>query len=184
MAETTNRLNRKANSADLATIDVMLGNIAPPFEELYRTHDGMLLYREAHRGVKNWFKTKAAGIEFFPIRQWKGKSNEMRSGLLDFGWEEGDIQEWISEGIAFAEICHSANYFIVVSKGPKAGQIHYIEHDDYSDEPVAKNLEVFLNRLIANPAAFLFDMGCFTRYSDGQTETQWIPKKYISDRQY
>jgi hypothetical protein len=35
--------------------------------------------------------------------------------------------------------------------------------------------------VIKDPPGFLYQCGCFTRYSDGKTDIQWIPKEYVAD---
>jgi hypothetical protein len=31
------------------------------------------------------------------------------------------------------------------------------------------------------PAKFLYSMGCYTRFSDGETDKQWIPEQFVED---
>jgi hypothetical protein len=46
--------------------------------------------------------------------------------------------------------------------------------------PIAESFEEFLDSILADPADFLNHLGCYTRYSDGKTDIQWIPKEYVA----
>lgn len=60
-------------------------------------------------------------------------------------------------------------------------KIFYMDHDDFNEEPIADNVESLIDALLADPPQFLYDRGCYTRYSDGKTKRQWIPKQYVSE---
>jgi hypothetical protein len=173
-ARLSNNLNRPASKKALATIESLLGAAGEPFKELYRRHNGMVLYRDS--------RSHAAGVRFFPVEEWAARSEEMRDGMLAMGWDEEEVRmpAWLKKGIVFGEIPQSANYF-VVTVGRGAGKIHYADHDDFRNTPIAKKLEAFLDKILADPAGFLYKCGCYTRYSDGKTGIQWIPKEYVSD---
>ena len=56
-----------------------------------------------------------------------------------------------------------------------------MDHDGWIEEPIAENFDALLKQIIADPAGFLVERGCYTRYSDEETDTQWIPEEYIAD---
>src|SRR5262249_28444794 len=99
----------------------------------------------------------------------------------EMGWSEEDMPDWLRQGIAFAEIPHSANYFIIQPNGEDAGKVFYADHDDFQPAPFANSFEEFLDSIVANPADFLNRLGCYNRYSHGKTDIQWIPKEYVPD---
>jgi hypothetical protein len=70
---------------------------------------------------------------------------------------------------------------VIDTSGDKAGQVFFCDHDDFKTEPVAASFEDFLEIIVSDPPGFLYQCGCFTRYSDGNSEIQWIPKEYIPD---
>ena len=59
--------------------------------------------------------------------------------------------------------------------------IYYCDHDDFNTEPIAESFEGFLSMIVDDPPGFMLQRGCYTRYSDGKTDTQWIPKEYVPD---
>ena len=80
------------------------------------------------------------------------------------------------KGLAFATIATSANYFVVYN-----GKIYYSDHDGGDDRVWGENLELFFQRALSDPAQFLSDAGCYTRYSDGRTDRQFIPESFVHD---
>ncbi len=97
------------------------------------------------------------------------------------GFDEDDMPDWFHRGIVFGEIPQSANYFLIQSAGDNAGQVFYCDHDDFKTEPMASSFSDLLSMIVKDPSGFLYQCGCFTRYSDWKTDIQWIPRQYVSD---
>jgi hypothetical protein len=171
-AKVSNKLNPPASSDAIKEIKSHLGAAGEPFQKLYRKHNGLLLYWSS--------RARAAGVRFFPVEEWPTRSEEMREQLCAMGWDEEEFPTWLKTCIVFGEIPQSANYF-AVSVGKSAGKIYYVDHDSFETKPFAKGLEELLDRIQSNPATFLYKCGCYTRYSDGKTGTQWIPKEYLAN---
>jgi hypothetical protein len=172
LANVSNELNATADANALAEIELRLGVFAKSFQRLYGLHNGMTLYIDS--------KSSAADLCIFPIEDWENQTKGMADQLLDMGWEEERFPPWLPGAIAFGEIRESAYFFVVGTKESYAGQIFYLDHDDYVEEPLAQNLDVFLDMINADPAKFMYQRGCYTRYFDGKTDIQWIPKEYLS----
>ena len=138
------------------------------------------MYEElAPSGWRDGLQT--AGVTFFSISDWKAKSAEMRDSMAAMGFSDDEMPSWFSHGVVFGEIPRSANYFVIQSFGKSAAKVFYADHDDFNVEPIAESFDEFLGRIIANPADFLLRMGCYTRCSDGETDSQWIPAEYVAD---
>jgi hypothetical protein len=101
--------------------------------------------------------------------------------MTAMGFEEDDMPDWFHRGVVFGEIPRSANYFVIQPSGDGAGQVFYCDHDDLRTEPIAESFEDLLRMIVKEPPGFLYQCGCFTRYSDGKTDIQWIPKEYVPD---
>jgi hypothetical protein len=164
-------LNLPASAEALSEIESLLGEAGEPFKQFYGYHNGMVLYRDT--------LSVAAGVQFYPVEEWPARSQDMREELVEMGWEEDSMPAWLKQGITFGEIPHSANFF-VVGVGEDAGKIFYADHDDFRESPIAENLAELLDKIRTDPAAFLYERGCYTRYY-GHSDTQWIPKEYVSD---
>jgi hypothetical protein len=132
-------------------------------------HDGLLLYRDK--------KSDAAGIRFFPAAEWESRTAEMRESMEAMGIDTSDMPDWFHCGTVFAEIPESANYFVI----DNGGKVFYADHDDFGDEFIASSFDQFLDMIVDDPPGFLYRRGCYTRYSDGSTATQWVPKEYVAN---
>jgi hypothetical protein len=136
-------------------------------------HDGVLLYRDS--------KSDAAGIEFFKATDWHSRTKEMRDSMIAMGFAEDQMPDWFHRGVVFGEIPHSANYLVLQPDGNLAGNIFYCDHDDFRSEPMAASIEEFLSMIVDDPPGFMYRCGCYTRYSDGKSDIQWIPMEYVAD---
>lgn len=88
----------------------------------------------------------------------------------------------ILTGIAIAEVPHSGNYFVMPVAGPAAGKIFYADHDGWYESAFANNFQKFLAHVTRKPVSLLNEeFGCYTRFSDGKTDKQWIPEEYFPD---
>ena len=51
-----------------------------------------------------------------------------------------------------------------------------------NDPPLANSFEELIEIICTKPVHFLNDLlYCYTPVSDGKTDTQWIPKRYIAN---
>jgi hypothetical protein len=164
----------------MSSIEQLLGPAARTIKEFYANHDGVLMYEDSVSSHWSGGEFKAAGIAFFPVGDWRRKSNEMRETLLEIFNSAAATPAWLLQGIAFGEICHCANYFVIQPKGEDAGKIFYAEHDGFDTHSVAGSFGGFLDSILAGPAEFLYRYGCYTRYSDGKSNIQWIPKEHVA----
>lgn len=154
-----------ATDEDLAEIQRRLGPECDDMKALYSKCNGLLLYCQGE---------ETPGLALFPVEHWDDKNAERREWFEH--WDEDDLYEFQKHGIAFGEVCFSGNYFVWYE-----GTIYYADHDGGDDTPLGDTLLHFLDRIVADPAKFLYDVGCYTRYSDGKTDEQWIPGQYVPD---
>lgn len=159
-----NRCAPGASPEDIQNLRSQLGESSDELAELYSMHDGIQLYCQAD----------SPGIELSPISSWPKLNQEWKGWFVDL--EPDELWEFQAEGIAFGEVCFSGNYFVF-----HKGKVFYSDHDGGDDEPLAESFSAFLDRIMKDPAQFLEDVGCYTRYTDGKTDAQWIPKEYVRD---
>ncbi|MBL8795169.1 MAG: SMI1/KNR4 family protein [Planctomycetia bacterium] len=173
LARVINVVGKAGSMTAIAAVDTACSADAPALRRFVQRHDGVMLYQDE--------KSDAAGIEFFKATEWQVRTKEMRESMIAMGFEENDMPEWFHKGVVFGEIPHSGNYFVVQPSGIGAGRVFYCDHDDFQTEPLAESLEDLLSLIVKDPPGFLYQCGCFTRYSDGKTDIQWIPMAYIAD---
>ena len=129
----------------------------------------MLLFRDT--------ESDATAFELFPIADWPARTAEMRESMEAMGFDSGDMPGWFGAGVAIGQIPHSGNYFVV---GINDGKLYYADHDDFAEDSVTDDAESLIDSLVSDPPQFMYDRGCYARYSDGTSEKQWIPKEYVN----
>jgi hypothetical protein len=149
---------RPASAKQLARLAQLSGDAYATLVPLYRENDGLIFH--AHGDT--------AGLVVATIRELKKLNADWRKWFKDVPVEE--LYDYQRHGFAFATIHQSGNYFVAYQ-----GRIYYSDHDDAPAEPWSANLTAFFERALGDPVRFLEDAGCYTRYSDGRTDKQFIP---------
>ena len=173
LARLRHEVGRPASEKSLKAATELAGTAASTMTPFLKLHDGVVLYRDT--------LSDTAGVEFFKVADWKAKTAEMHEWTSGMGLDDDNWPDWIHRGVVIGDIPHSANYFVLQPDGQNAGRVYYFDHDDFQETPLAESLEELLKMIIEDPANFLLERGCYTRYSDGKTKTQWIPKEYVAN---
>jgi hypothetical protein len=174
LAKVRHVLNEPASPKSLAQVRKKLAGHADKVLAFYQRHDGFVLYRDTI--------SDAAGIELLPVAQWEEATDDMRDWFDHLTDEPENDPDHIVTGIAIATVPHSGNYFVIPVEGPAAGKIFYANHDGWYESAFADDFDDFLAHVTREPAKLLAEeVGCYTRYSDGKTDAQWIPEQYFPD---
>ena len=183
VAKVTNPRNAPADEKALTDLSRRLGPAAQSFEGLYRVCDGLVLYAQTQIRRRSYDPPYPAGLRFFPVKDWSRRTEEARDWIDTLLFDDEEPEDWMKNGLAFAEICHSGNYFLVQPDGSQVGKIFFQDHDSLWDweGPLAKDLDAFVDLIQTDPADFLYRMGCSTRFYDGRSQEQWVPETYIPD---
>ena len=65
-------------------------------------------------------------------------------------------------------------------EGPQTGKVFFVDHDDWREESFADSFDQFLTLVSTAPATLLSEtLGCIARYSDGHSDSQWIPIEFL-----
>jgi len=158
----THKLEAPAGSKELNKISKGIGDGAAEIVEFYEKYNGAQLYCQGD----------APALEFFPVGQWRLKQKEMEQMIF----EPDSAFEFQTKGTVFGEVPSSGNYLVLYQ-----GKVYYFNSDGGDDTPVADSFFAFLTRLCSDPAQLLHDLGGYTRYQDGKTDAQWIPKEYVPE---
>lgn len=173
-AAVTHRTGQPATNCELDELVRLLRTDDEEIRAFYQHYNGVTLYCDTC--------SDDAGISFFPINQWASISKHVHSDFREMGLDK--LYGELLDGVAIGEICHSANFFIYQTSPARRGAIYYLMHDPLYEEGLRfDSFSHLLEAIVADPAGFLYDLGCYTRYSDGMTDTQWIPKGYVEDRE-
>jgi hypothetical protein len=167
-------LNPPASQKAIEESSLLLGGYAPQATACLKRHNGFVLYRDT--------LSDAAGIELLPAEHWEEATQDMRYMFEHLADDPENDPDHIVTGIAFATVPHSGNYFVIPVAGPTAGKVFYANHDGWYESAFAADFNSFLVRVTRHPAKLLAEeLGCYTRYSDGKTDLQWIPEEYFED---
>ena len=158
-------LEASAAPGELERLRRILGPHATDVIELYSCHDGLELYVQGSE----------SGLMFHSASQWELATSTFKEEIEEWGRSEGDVFEFERRGVVFGEPVASGNWLLLYR-----GAVYYSNHDGAEDTPLAPTFSAFLDRIVEEPAKLLHDLGCYARYSDGTTDIQWIPERYVS----
>lgn len=137
----------------------------------YEQHDGFTLYADT--------RSDSFGIRLLPLGEISGATGHLREWVRDFH-DDDPLQ--ILSAYAIAEPPNCADGFYITTEGPNVGKVMQFVHDDWREEPLAATFTDFLGLIASDPIPLLIDLcGGYSRYSDGRTDTQWIPSAYTFD---
>jgi len=153
-----------AKRTELDELRRVAGSEAEWLLPFYSEFNGIIFHRHGD----------TAGLIVASIDKLETLNNEWREWFQDM--EPEDLYDFQREGLAFASIAASANFFVV-----HEGTVYYSDHDGGDDRVWGENLELFFERALSDPARFLSDAGCYTRYFDGSTDRQFIPESFMHD---
>lgn len=133
-------------------------------EPLYRRFNGVVFHENG----------ETAGLVVATVDEIEELNDEWHAWFEDC--EPDDLFDFQRDGLAFASIASSGNYFVV-----HGGQVFYSDHDGGDDAVWGDSVKDFFRRALADPPKFLCDAGCYTRYSDGKSAAQFIPESFSHD---
>lgn len=150
---------------DIGRIQARLGRFSAEFVDFYKKYGGISFHEQAESGV--------ASLCVHPIDNWALLYAEM-SDWFDDELVGGSI-DWLDSCVVFAEVPRSGNYFLIPLAGVDQGKIIYQDHDGLESEVYANSFAEFLCKFLRSPVEQMDRLGCHTRYSDNQTDKQWMP---------
>lgn len=163
-----------ASNESLETIRERLGALGTEVIAFYEQHDGCSLYCDSLSDV--------VGIELLSVEVWDEAIEDLRSWYRHLLEEPENDPDHIVTGIPFAMVPGSGNYFVMPVEGPNAGKVFYANHDGWYESAFANSFNEFLMRLTEDPVHLLNEeLGGYTRYSDGEGETDGIPEEFFPD---
>jgi hypothetical protein len=103
--------------------------------------------------------------------------------ITDLPEDEVDelLPEWIKDCVVIGEVPNSGNYFLVPLSGAERGKVFEFEHDGFEFIESGSDLADFLSRKSTVTHELLQEILTHTRYSDGESDTQWLCESYQYD---
>jgi hypothetical protein len=126
-------------------------------------------------------ETGTAFLAVHPFDAWEKLTADMAEwyDMVDEDELEETEIDWLEDGVSFAEVPSSGNYFVLARSGVHKGKVLYADHDGLEAEVYAESFNEFLIKFLSSPAEQIEHLGCYTRYSDGKTNRQWIPVESV-----
>jgi len=169
-----------ASRDDLLWLKEMLGPAYKPFAFLYILHDGMRLFVPTIARIKDE-KVEDGGFEYIPLNQMR-QSEQVIGQMLCDAIPDEELPEDAGELLAFVGVPMSGNLICIRTSGERRGELAELNHDcppgGFGHPKVLADL---LNLVRVGPEVFFVSAGGYTFYSDGQTEAQWRPLRYVAD---
>jgi len=100
--------------------------------------------------------------------------------MLDPDEAQELLPDWIDNYIAIGRVPGAASYFLVPMAGDFMGHVFEFDHDGF-EFTHRGDFDAFLGYLATVDARLLRDILAHTRYSDGETDAQWMPLEYKFD---
>ena len=156
---------------------------------LVELHNGFHLYQQRTNHKSGLDAQIGEGIEVFPVEFWAEKTHECREEWIEHCGEDGEDAELPYGPNDFLAIGHprgSWNYFHWVTRGPCKGRVYWwpwTMPPEGPDEFFTEDFPLFICALYYDPVYVLNEvLCCYSRYADGETETQWVPLRYAADQ--
>lgn len=97
--------------------------------------------------------------------------------------DESDLlPDWLENSLTIGEIPTTGNYYLMPTRGEHTGKVFLFDHDGFEFNERGGDLGEFLKRISTVDEAFVTELSGHTRYSDGETDTQWLAKEYLYDQ--
>lgn len=151
----------------------LFGDI-PQLTELYGRYGSVRLYVDTIGGDSAFYIATPD--------EWHGLRNHFQMWLDIVEDDDDDLPAWLDDMIVIGEIPASGNYYMVPTRGKKTGEVYLFDHDGFSFTRMGADLSAFLEYVTTVDDELIEEILTHTRYSDGETDTQWLAQEYLYDR--
>ncbi|WP_075186540.1 SMI1/KNR4 family protein [Teredinibacter haidensis] len=112
--------------------------------------------------------------------EWSELKGELMSWFdgLSVSEYEGLIPDWAKNAIVFGEIPNSSNYYLYRVDSLECGAIYEFVHDGFEFVKIENTFNEFIVYLSTITEELINSIQTYTRCSDGETDTQWLPVGY------
>ncbi len=160
-------------------------SVREPFLKRLRHIPELATFYEQYGSARLYCDTNGPDAAFFigDADDWGALKSSLSLWFRDLSAEEKGryLPEWIDACVVFGEIPMSGNYLLLPMSGEFAGHVYEFEHDGFEFIRRGRNFDEFLSYVSTVDDALIQDILCHTRYSDGETEIQWMADKYEFD---
>lgn len=145
--------------------------------------DQLMAFYSEFSSLRLYCDTRSSSSAFYLAKpsEWEQLKQELLSWIMMLGRTESrSIPDWTNSAVVFGEIPETGNYLMIPSTGANAGKIFLFDHETCDFEEEAPDLATYL-RIITTPnGELLKKIRANTRFSDGETATQWLAQEYLT----
>jgi hypothetical protein len=148
----------------------------PGFEDFYDTFGSITLYLDDRSGD--------AAVHIADPGQWEELHTRFSGWIEDLDEEEREevLPEWIDDALVIGEEPHTGNYFLVPTKGPKAGSVYLFDHDGFEFSQEASTLIKFVEKMLDPSNRDLSMIATHMRFAEGDRMVQWWIRELTDSR--
>ena len=144
--------------------------------------DQLLDFYSEFGSLRLYCDTNSTSSAFYLARpdQWAQLRQEFMLwvSMLDEDEAEEVLPAWLDSAIVIGEIPESGNYLLMPAGGELAGRIFLFEHDGFEFREEARDLESYLEKITTPGEALFQQIAAHTRYTDRETNIQWLVRDY------
>jgi hypothetical protein len=159
----------------LARLVGQLGDDLDQVPAFYRRWGSAHLYCDS--------RSSASAFYIAPPEHWPGLHQDFMDWVDNLEPDEAAeyVPPWVADAVTFAAVPRSGNYYLLALSGEQRGRVFEFEHDGFEFIEVSPDFASFIAHLCTVDAALIRTIRGHTRYSDGQTTTQWLAEEYLFD---
>lgn len=141
--------------------------------------DPLRIFLEQVSSLRLYCDNLSEASAFYIARpgEWEDLRSELDEWLVV---SEVTPPAWVSDAVVFAEIPNSSVYYLYLTTHEN-GFVYEYSGDGDEFTKVADCFEAFLDYISTPNSQLMETIQCYTRFSDGESEIQWLPQKYLHD---
>ena len=162
------------HATDPGAADVALLSEAPESLRSFFSEFGSLrLYCDAHSSSSAFYLARPS--------EWAQLQQEFLNWIRMLSADgQSMVPDWVEDCVVFGEIPETGNYLIMPRQGPEAGKVYLFDCQAFDFVEEAPDLSAYLLAITTPDEALYEKIRQHTRYSDGETATQWLVREYAS----
>ncbi len=137
-------------------------------KEFYCTFSELSLYYDEVSGD--------CAIHIADTAEWDSLAIHFTDWLESLNDEERTelLPDWLSDYVVIGEAPGSGNYYLIPTKGERAGYVYEFEHDGFDFLEIAKDIEDFIAKALNLDGAGLINIAAHMRFVEYEDySTQW-----------
>lgn len=129
--------------------------------------------------------SNTSGFYIANPEEWEQLAEEMQDWIDQLSDDEKNniVPEWLDDALVFGERPESGNLYLLLAgnENKECGAVFEFDHDGFEFVKVANSVQEFIDSFCDTGEQLIDLLKSYARFSDGQTEIQWIAKRYVAE---